>query len=620
MKKLLITILTFTAAFILGANLTLYASSEWTLDDGYYYYNEDIKFDEEVHYLVSNGNPIFIKDNDTDKWMIYDYKIAIKAKINNYGGNAVVQYATGKRDTEGYNTMYYPVSHATYEDHSFTEESKAPITIRYSATLFNPSSPGDLSLPGYGSYDLIKTSPEEYDFAGSSYQYGWQVKHNYAIANINDPNFIKHNLKIFYHEQYSDFIKQGIAYDIEKVIFKVEKIGEETVYWKLLTPETDIINVSSFNELPITVGNFDNGLNGLGFVFVDKAGSNYQLQINYDNKIYKLLVDTVPDFIAASKKIYYFTDKGQRFLTGFYDNEVKWTEVSEFHTNLMENSYIVWNMSTGQYMNSGINFVPARVGDTGHSWAIGNRLYADIIIPHEIDDLLAISVTYKYQYHYLNGTIGAWQTVNEQILLKDEDSPGYPPWWSNFFFVPYNQANRMVEEIKEIAITNEYKLDYLNWLNDSIAKEAANWNIENKTYTQSEIFPIGSKGYSLYLGTFNKFWSTGVGAKDFTILQYRYEYKGIEFSNPYPETFSPEYTPPNRGFKAPNWFTEFLRNVWAFIVSYSWIAIPIVGVATVGFVYKFIEVVTGKRLRKNRLAILIGWIAALLAIWYALVL
>lgn len=622
MKKLLITILTLTAAFLFAANFTnIEASSEWTLDNGYYYYNKDVKFDEEVHYLVSNGNPIFIKDNDTDIWMIYDYKIAIKAKINpSFGQDAVVQYATGKRDSEGYNTLYYPVSYATYEDHSFTEESKAPITIRYSATLFNPSSPGDLSLPGYGSFNLIKASPEEFEFVGWPRQYGIQIKHNYAIADINDPNFVKYNLKIFYHEHYLDSVRQGIMYDLEKVIFKVEKSGIETQYWKLVTSETEIINVSSFNELPITIGNFDNGLNGLGFVFVDKVGNNYQLQVNYDSKIYQLLVDTVPEFIAVSKKVYYFTDKGQRFLTGFYDNEVKWTETSELHTNLMENSYIIWNMSTGQYMNSGINFVPARLGDKKHSWTDARRLYADIVIPHSIDDLLAISVSYKYQYHYLNGSKGAWITVNEQILLKDGTSPGQPSWWTAFILIPYKNITHQypVDEIKEITVTNGYKLDYLEWLNDSIAEDGSNYDIPVKTYEQNEIFPIGSKAYSLYLGTFNKFWSTGVGAKDFTILQYRYEYKGVEFSNPYPQTLAPEYTPPNRGTKPPDWFTKFIGDIWAWIVQFSYIAIPVIGLITSPFIIKVSAGIFGKKVYKKRGLIVIAWVGFLLAAWYLL--
>lgn len=383
------------------------------------------------------------------------------------------------------------------------------------------------------------------------------------------------------------------------------------------------IEIYSFSSLPLTAGNFDNGLNGVGDVFITKYNeSSYGIRMIYLQKHYLLTVDTLPEFLIKSSKVYYFSDKGQRFLAGFYDNEVMWTATSELHTNLMENSYIVWNVTTGEYMNSEINFVPARLGDKKHKWTDARRLYADIIIPHNIDDLLAISVNYKYQYHYLNGSKGAWTTVNDQVLLKDETSPGQPSWWTAFIMIPYkNIAHQYpVDEIKEITITNAYKLDYLTWLNEAIAEEAENYsNIENRTYSESEVFPMGAKAYSLYLGTFNKFWSVGVGAKEFTVLQYRYIYKGVEYSNPYPKTLAPEYTPPDRSAKPPDWFTKLLNDIWEFILQYSWVAIPIIGLSTVGFIYKGIELVNGKKLRKNRLIILIAWIGILMTLWYFLI-
>ena len=85
MKKLLISILSFLAIFLIGAKITADANSEWTLEaDGYYYYNNDILFNDEVHYLASNGNPIFIKNNDSeivDDWRIHDYTTALKGRI-----------------------------------------------------------------------------------------------------------------------------------------------------------------------------------------------------------------------------------------------------------------------------------------------------------------------------------------------------------------------------------------------------------------------------------------------------------------------------------------------------------------------------------------------------------
>lgn len=628
LKKITLIALTFIFAFlIIGNNTNIKASSEWTLEsDGYYYYNKDIKYNEEIHYLASNGNPIFIKNNDTEKEMIYSYKISLQGKLYSQGtSSANILYSSVNRYTEEINhepPTIYKLLHVTYDntDGAFTENSVAPITIRYRAELYNINAPGDLSLPGYPNYELVQTTEEEYDFVGWTRQYGFQVMHNYSLVNIDDPNFIKHNLKIFYHDNYSTHERQGVMYDLEKVVWRVEKIGQEITYWKMVTNNTDVIKVNSFNELPLTIGNFDNGLNGVGKAFVTEVGSDFQIQINYSGEIYQILIDTVPEFIKTSKKVHYFTEKGQRYLTGFYENHVKWTETSDLHENLMENSYIVWNMTTGEFMASEINFVPARLGDTGHSWHAANKLYADIIIPHKIDDLLAISVSYKYQYHYLNGSKGEWQSVNEQILMKDEYSPGYPSWWWGFALIPYSNVgvSHQVPQIKEISLTNSYKLDYLNWLNDKISEEAYKYDIEEKTYTQNEVFQVGSKAYSLYLGTFNKFWSTGVGAKEFTILQYRYEYKGVEYSNPYPVTMAPDHTPPDRGIKVPSWITKFLSDVWAWILKYSYIAIPIVGVATIGFIYKGIEVVQGKKLRKHRILILIGWIAALFSIWFML--
>lgn len=649
LKKITIVALTFIFAFLIvgnSVNASGHIPNYWTLEsDGYYYYNKSIGFEEDTttqyYFETHNGNPIeVIKDDDVIPYgQFISYKSMLETRFIN---DEVMRYITisytDSRDEADptRSSLLFDLSN----DLTLTLESEVPLTIRYNSKVYDRNNPGNLNLPGDTNYNFIAVTEEEYNSKPVYNQKEMIVHHDYPKVDLADSTFIKYLLKNYYYDAWETYP----GYNHDNTIYKVVKLGQyhlnvdvpegvtpaipdteafETRYYKVMR-ETPL-RIYSYSELPDTYGNLDNGLNGVADVFVTPASEGYELQVNYLNNVYLLNVDTLPEYLINSNKVYYFTDnkfQNYQFLVGFYDNEVKWTATSDFHTNLMENSYIIWNVNTGEFMMSEINFVPARIGDTGALWEKGkirgNRLYADIIIPHAIDDLLAISVTYKYQYHYLNGSKGAWVTVPEQILLKDDYSPGYPPWWSDFFLVAHNKANHLVEEITEITMTNSFKHDYLIWLNESIAEEGASYNLPVKVYTQSEVFPIGSKAYSLYLGTFSKFWSTGVGAKDFTILQYRYEYKGVEYSNPYPTTLAPEYTPPNRGIKAPDWWTKFIGDVWAFVLKYTAYLIPVLALVSYPVIFKGFQGVFGRKINKRRTLGFFIYVALLYLIWFTL--
>ena len=629
MKKILIALLSFLTLFLIGSKIKADANSEWTLEaDGYYYYNNDVLFDEEIHYLVSNGNPIFIKGVENEDWGIYDYKIAIKARLIERTETAKVQYLAVNRHTEEYTDIFYDIhglSGLSLSYASLDETSTAPIEIRYNSTLYNADSPGDLSLPGYPDYELVQTTAEEFDFVGWSYQYGFQIKHNYLIADINDPNFIKHNLKIFYHDaNFKRGPRQGIEYDLEKVIMDVEKIGQETTYWKVVTDESDVINVQSFNDLPLTDGNFENGLSGIGRVFATEIDdSHFDLQVNYNNQIYKISTNSLPEHLVLSKKVHYFTEKGQRYFVGFYETEDGYSAEDTLADDIIENSWIIWNASTGEYTRSETNTIHAKLTSESKNIQYTNQLYADIVIPHEIDDLLSIAVAYQFRHVYLIGDKGAWQTVSEQILMKDEKSDYELPWYNSLFgfynwAINSNRTTRELFGIKQIELIDtdvQYKNDYVNWMNER--------NVENnidKTYTVNDIFIPNSKTYSLYLGTFNKFGSVNLDTQNFAVLKYRYEYKGVEYSNPFPKTEAPS----DKENKSPadpviSWFKTIFNKAWGFIVKYVWIAIPIIGLITSPIIIKSFAAIFGRKVYKKRLLIVLGWIGLLMVIWFSLV-
>ncbi len=638
-KKLLILILTLTFSFLIGANIYLNASSDWTLDDGYYYYNKDIKFDNEPVLIESlNGNPLEIKKENSPIWRTISYSSKIKAEYLEDRPGYWTEHATlfhwddreEFKDQPGYRDSFTLLFDFSDLIEQINDESDiVPISIRYRATAYNKSSPGDLSLPDYTTYNIIQITSEEYNASPTHAQRTMPIYHDYATVETTDRNFIKYLLKHHYYEDFSYIPGFDITTSVYKVIkpsFILPGINPEpldVVYYKITT--ASINQIYDLNALPITASTFRNRDDQLADVFIDKKGPNiYDLQVTFQGQVYEITIDNIPEQIAESRKVYYFTDKNNRYLVGFFNSANGWIETDSFNENLKENAWIFWNINEGDFKASMLNTVHVKIHNEKKGISYYNQLYADVVIPHKIDDLISISVKYKYQYVYLMGGPGQEVQVNEQILLKDERSDFELPWYNSLFGF-YNWAIKQtswvrdqlaVDHIEKLEVDNQYKLDLVDWYNDQSIKH----NL-NKTYSVGDIFPLNHNVYQLFLGNFNKTFSTGLNVKDFGILSYRFEVDGVEYTNAFPKVDAPDYEDEravNITDPIIKFFKDLLAKLWAFVLKSSWIAIPVIGILTFPFVDKFALIITGKKRLKRRGLVIIGWIGLLLLTWFTI--
>lgn len=375
--------------------------------------------------------------------------------------------------------------------------------------------------------------------------------------------------------------------------------------------------ITSFSELPVLAYNFENlSTQTAQAQVLDNGNDKFRVEVLHQGIVYYAIVDHVPEFIENSKDVRYLTDKGSRFFIGFYESDAGWTETPSFDENIIENSWIFWNLETGEYTRSETNRIYAKVYTLGAVKALpySNHAYADIVIPHEIDDLLAVQVTYKYQHIYLLGPNGKKTTVHKLLLEKEGRTSVDVAWYMSFFNVMNHVYSAKwwpfpftKEQITEIDLTTSYKAEYVE-----------DFNNKGVSVTEQELFKPGHKAYSLFLGDHNKLWSVGLNVTDLGILAYRYVYKGVEYSNPYPEVEAIYFEDKHPGDSVLEWIKNLFNNIWKWFVSYIWIGIPILALATFPPILAGFSAVFGNKLKKRRVLLFSIYTAILFIIWFAI--
>lgn len=640
-KKILIVLLTVTLSLFLIKPNQAAANADFTLDqDGYYYYSKEIRFknistESITLYIIEsgNGNPLEIRRNESSDWIKFSHRIQLSAIFDPYRGtdhpNDVDTWRVPYEDKRAELNENIKKASGTFrwkEVDGLEPDSFIPVQIRYESIAYNKNTPGDLNISGQPEYNLLEISKEEYLEQPSYNRKTMQVDHDYSIYDIKDKNFVKYILK---HDYYNDFDGTP-GYNFETATYKVvqplgreiidnEYLGDEINYQELYykTIFKDVIRIYDFNDLPTTASTFENNISQTGIVNFNKLNeTEYDITVDYDNNIYMVKVDNVPEFIFNSKKVYYFTDKNNRFMVGFYESD-GFKDTTDFNQNMIENSWIFWNLNTGEYTRSETNTVHVKISNESDGFSYQNQLYADVVIPHLIDDLLSISVFYEYRHVYLIGDPGKWTAVNNQVLLKDEKGTYELPWYNSLFGF-YNWAINSfgptqdlfgIDQIKEVEVDEQYKLEYVDWLKKNGSGE----------YSVDSIFIPDAKTYSLYLGTFNKWWSVGLDVKEFGVMSYRYEYKGVEYSNPFPDTETGDLVSKSPLDPFLKWLKNLLNIIWGWIINAVYIAIPIIGLITFPFIFKGLKAVFGKKIHKRRTLLAIVWIGLLFILWFSLV-
>lgn len=411
----------------------------------------------------------------------------------------------------------------------------------------------------------------------------------------------------------------------------VNPIRENYVFIEWDTDYTKIINniviyavyaektTTTIENLPDTTGTLEDGEKFVGTVTIEKNGDIYKSTIVLDSAGYEIETLNMPEYILLSTKVYYFTEKNNKFFIGFYQIPDNWLDTGSFQENVLNNSWIIWNLNTGEFARTENTTVHGRLTSRGDGFSQHNALYLEVVIPHNIDDLLSMNVTYKYQHRYLNGSKGAVITVSEQYLQNDKTYPLQLPWFIDITGF-YNQLIRedlllkdlFVDlQIKELEIDGDYKLGFVEYMKENGSGD----------YSVNSIFTPESKTYELFLGTQNKMWSTGVGVVDFGILSYRYVYKGVVYSNPYPPTDIPDKEVPDAILDPfVKFFQDIFDQVWAFFLKFAPIMIGIVGIISGGLIIKLFEIPFGKKkTNKYRLPIIFIWTVLLYVGFYILI-
>ncbi|MEM0173072.1 MAG: hypothetical protein QXI16_01035 [Sulfolobaceae archaeon] len=430
--------------------------------------------------------------------------------------------------------------------------------------------------------------------------------YDYLIVNFNDlnddsdvemiPTADIQRIEFFEDESYFNIVIRNNDGSIFKT-FRASLFKQVQIYYSNST------QVHNYEDLPLT--------NDEKYpASIIELEDGYQIVTEINGVLYEINVDNLPIWLVQSKEVYYTTDSSQnRLFFGFYDGKYPFYDSGSFDSNLLSNSYIAYNVFTGVYQRSEYDIVHAMLHTLGNTFTSSNQLYADIVIPHDIDTLSAITVSYAYKYKYLNGsTSNNWTQVNQQILLEGQTSYRTLPWYVDVLRwttpITKNWKRYHVNEIEEITnVSSDYKQDYIYWLKEN----------GSGTYNITEIFVPQSRVYQLYLGQFDKFWSVGVFTKEFAVINYRYLFDGVEYSNPFPLTEAPDMPEPP---SPSDWFWELIDKLWSFFLKYSWIIIVILGIFTAKIPLKAVQVFTGKKYVKHRFWIVIGWIALLVGAWY----
>lgn len=377
--------------------------------------------------------------------------------------------------------------------------------------------------------------------------------------------------------------------------------GEElAIYYTNSNPISDYSSLPTTNDVkyPATITSITGG---------------YQITIPIKSQLYTIQVDNLPSWLVTAKEVYYTTDSAQnRLLFGLYGGDQPFYSNGTFDDKILRNSFIAYNIITGSYQRSEREIVHAKTYTLGNNFASYNELYADVVIPHDIDVLSAITVSYRYKHKYLDGSTSKnWTDVNQQVLLEGQSSHIVIPWWTDItrwttlITTRWNITDQ--KQIEKLTITDAYKQEYVTWLRDH----------GSGTYNVNDIFTSNSNVYKLFLGTYDKFWSVGVYTEKFAVINYRYLYDGVEYSNPFPITEAPDMSEPS---SPGDVVKELLAAIWGFFLKYSWIILIVVGIYTAQFPIKAVQIITGNKKVKNRFWIVTLWTALLLGGWYLITL
>lgn len=294
--------------------------------------------------------------------------------------------------------------------------------------------------------------------------------------------------------------------------------------------------ITNFADLPDT-----NGAYTMVEFSPNNDGTFRALFHGIDGTIYLVSSMELPEEVGSPERAIYYTEDGANLL---------WFVLSDSFViggeSLKGKDWLVWDLNTGVWTLTKNYTVHGKPYYQGGVSGV-NGIYVDVIFPFEIDDLLAITFSYEYRYHYWIGDPGSWQKVENQTYLNGEYTKISSPWWNPFKKLFYG-FDFQFPDIREFTdeVDAKYKSDYVAYMQEK----------GTGTYTVNSIFMQDFKAYSIFLGQYSKFGSNGVEARNIVIANFRVEIPGLSepiIILPYDQQDFPDPGSPN----SPNLTPDF---------------------------------------------------------------
>lgn len=291
------------------------------------------------------------------------------------------------------------------------------------------------------------------------------------------------------------------------------------------------LEYDTVESLPMTTGNIFTTTGSFGTVISSLDGYNLTLQITYGNTVRYLLLplaqntDLTP--FEANNAVY-FTKDGTKFIAFSHD-----PFNASFLPDSLPNKFIPYTILN-------LNTLEINTFDRLNTYfyvqnEAGNNVYAYFYVDQFImDELLSVSLAFRYQYKYMVGPNGEWQEVNTILEAGQSHRFKSTTWQSDFLSIaiPVTSVAAMIPYVRWPALligtvsvawvsSTQTAWPWQFGAIDEIAKAnltpAQSNYIANKLGEADPDF-IGINNrlnvYKLHLGQFNKPFSTGIVIDD----------------------------------------------------------------------------------------------------------
>lgn len=418
----------------------------------------------------------------------------------------------------------------------------------------------DFNNQGDPFYVTIKKGPLEYNARISHlYHIAWDI-HRFTIGiEYTSNNWATYDI---YPEDFTVPLSTPIQVNVGSALFSHgvgldgittgDMLGSYTIY-AMLEGEVDTedgIDVSNnFSLIPSTTGTLANASNtaSVGYVyFIHNEDNLFDTYVILAGQTYILGTLELPGVTELNKLPLnpgiYWTENNKRNIYYEFQEPESVKPISEQFITFLDDPSQVKSFRPFVTMNltdSTYTFTDKLTLYAGYYGGENGEAFADVVFPFELDQLLSITINYRYRWETLWGwpVIGGYGQWNDVIVNRyiDEVVDMRSTWQhvSSYLFGGvlggvYSQLTGWNETIQQITANTLYKQDYTDNIN--IVRLA-----QGKTaLTVNQIFPPGSDVYRVYLDTYNQPGYTGYQVdNNIIIMDVLYQVDGEIYFVPY---------------------------------------------------------------------------------------